>query len=605
MLPPWLRRPTALSCAALACAVVVTASPAAALDASPSADPEPSASGVPGGSEDMTAGLAPLLAAVDAARADRLAADKKYAAAVDAVTRAEARVNSQKGEVADARDIVGAYARAAYQSGPSDLTFLAGLLDADSPTELMRRADTAERVGSRKDTQYDDAQLVLAKAQQAAERAAADRDRASEGAQQAAAAEADSLAQVSEYTSEWADQLAAGFGGAGDQEAANSDAATAWADWLNRPEADGAPTVTVAMVRSGKDLPAGVTLKKSSPGVAYWNPAAAKARTAKARKAARGQGVLLLPDRTVQMATYAVSRLGAGYTWRKNTHDSMDCSALVDRGWVIPTAGAEAAAADRPAVPDGVRGLAGTMRLVDPQGSVTPGDVVFYLDGDHGVNHSGIAVTSDTMIAADPLTGGVNAVPIDPDRVWQVGRPAAKRPRAKAATAVPSPTAQAWQCGADPDQLAQLSPAGKWYFPTDDADWVDERVNPGTEPGMRVHPVLGYARCHDGWDTGDAAGDPIYAVADGIVVLSPNNGGAGNMITISHGEGVDSIYMHLSEFAPGINGTVVKRGQLIGRVGTTGLSSGPHLHFQTNVNGEPVDPRHFFYGDPLKPACNG
>ena len=388
MLPPWLRRPTALSSAALACLVVVSVAPASA-----QTDPSPSAGGTTtaaasGESDDMTAGLAPLLAAVDAARADRLAADKKYAAAVDGVTRAEGRVNSQKGDVADARDIVGAYARAAYQSGPSDLTFLAGLLDADSPTEMMRRADTAERVGSRKDTQYDEAQAVLVKAQQAATRAAEDRDRASEAAQRAAAAEADALAQVSEYTSEWADQLAAGLGGAGDQEAANSDAATAWADWLSRPEAEGAPTVTVAMVRTGKDLPDAVTVKKSAPGVAFWNPAAERATTAKARRAARGQGVLLLPDRTVQMATYAVSRLGAAYAWRKNTHDAMDCSALIDRGWEIPAAGAEAAAADRPAVPDGVPGLAAAMRLVETD-TVAPGDVVLYQDGDHGVNHAG------------------------------------------------------------------------------------------------------------------------------------------------------------------------------------------------------------------------
>ena len=565
------------------------------------AEPSPDASpvaGAPDPADDMTAGLAPLLAAVDGARAQRLAADQKYARAMDAVARAEAKVNSDKGVVADARDVVGAYARAAYQSGPTDLTFLAGLLDSDSPVELMRRADTAERLGSRKDTLYDDAQMVLAKAQQAAIRAADDRDRASEAAARAAAAEADALAQVSEYTSQWADQLAAGLDSGSDQEAANSDAAKAWAEWLSRPEVEGAPTVTAAMVRTGKDLPAGVTVKDSAPGVAFWNAAAVKAKTDKARKAARGQGVVLLPDRAVQMTTYAVSRLGAGYTWRQNTHDTMDCSALIDRAWNIPTAGAAAATADRPAVTDGVRGVASGMRLVDPQ-SILPGDVVFYLDGDHGVNHAGIAVTPDTMIAAEPLAGGVNAVPIDSDRVWQIGRPAAKAKKAS----VPAATAQAYQCGADPDDLAQLSPAGKWYFPTDDADWREERVNPGTEPGMRVHPVLGYARCHDGWDTGDGAGDPIYAVADGVVVLSPNNGGAGNMITISHGGGVDSIYMHLSEFAPGINGTVVKRGQLIGKVGTTGLSSGPHLHFQTSINGEPVDPRHFFYGDPVKPAC--
>lgn len=587
MLPPWLRRPTALACAVVCCAVVLPTASAGAV-----AEPSPAATDP---TDDMTAGLAPLLAEVDQARADRLAADQRYTEAVAAVTRAEKRVTSEKGVVADARDIVGAYARAAYQSGPTDLTFIAGLLEADSPIELMRRADTAERVGTRKDTAYDAAQLVLAKAQQAAVRASENRDRASEAAARAAADEAEALAQVSEYTSRWADQLAADLDAANDQDAANSAAAQAWADWLSRPEAAGAPTVTTAMVRTGQQLPDGVTVKKSAPGLAFWNPTSS---AGKAKRNARASSVILLPDRTVRMATYAVSRMGAGYAWRQNTHDTMDCSALVDRAWNIPSAGADAATADRPTVPDGVPGLARDMRLVETE-TIAPGDVVFYLDSDHGVNHAGIAVTPQTMIAAEPLTGGVNAVAIDTERLWRVGRPAAK-PKAQD---IPAATGQMFQCGVDPDDLAHLSPAGKWFFPTDDPDWREERVNPGTEPGMRLHPVLGYARCHDGWDTGDGAGEPIHAVADGVVVLSPNNGGAGNMVTISHGGGVESIYMHLSEFAPGINGTVVKRGQVIGKVGTTGLSSGPHLHFQTTVDGQPVDPRHFFYGDPLKPAC--
>lgn len=582
MLPPWLRRPTALTCATMAAAVLAAGVlPGGAL----AVEPSPSSPSVDP-TQDMAAGLAPLLEVVDEARRERLAADLRYTEAMAGVTRAEARVNSEQGAVAAAREVVGSYARAAYQSGASDLSFLAGLLDAESAVELMRRADTAERVGSHKDTAYDAAQAVLAKAQDSLVQATADRDRASAAVQRAAGAEADALAEVTRYTGEWADQIAAGLGGATDQEVANSEAATAWADWLNRPAAQGAPTVTVAMVRTGKDLPDDVTRRRSAPGVAFWKPGGGR------------EPVMLLPDRTVQMATYAVSRLGAGYTWRANTHDAMDCAALVDRAWNVPGSDAETATADRPSVAGGVPGLAGGMRLVDSR-SVLPGDVVFYLDEGHGVNHVGVAVTPDVMIASDPLTGGVNAVPVDADRLWRVGRPAAT-PRQ---SDIPAASAQAYQCGADPDDLAQLSPAGQWFFPTDDEDWRSERVNPGTEPGMRVHPVLGYARCHDGWDTGDAAGDPIYAVADGVAILAPNNGGAGNMITINHGGGVETIYMHLSAYAPGINGTAVRRGQLIGRVGTTGLSSGPHLHFQAMVDGHPVDPRHFFYGDPLRPAC--
>ena len=586
----------ALSAAAVTCALLAVPAHAA---------PSPS----PTVGEDMAAGLAPLLAEVDDARAQRLEADKRYAAASEAAARAEAEVTSQEGAVAGARQLVGDYARAAYRSGPSELAFLAGLLDSGSPTDLMRRVDTAERVGERKDTEYDRAQQVLARVEHRAAEAVEARDRASEAVTAAATAEAEALAEVTDYTGRWADQLADGLGGATEQDRANSDAAQAWADWLSRPEARGAPTVTARMIRTGKDLPPGVTLRRSFPGVAYWDPDAPtsqsskKKSTRKTKKRADAHAaratVLLLPDQTVRMATYAVSRLGAGYEWRGNTHEAMDCSALVDRALTVPGSPASQAEADRPAVPGGVPGLASRMKTVGPR-DVLPGDVVYYLDGGHGVNHVGIAVTSDTMIASAPLLGGVNAVPIDSDRVWRVGRPAAK-PRG---TEPPGAPQGLWQCGSDPDELAQLSPGG-WMFPTDDPDWRDERVNPGTEPGMRVHPVLGYARCHDGWDTGDGMGDPIYAVADGVAVLHPNNGGAGNMVSIAHPGGVESVYMHLSAFAPGINGAVVKRGQLIGRVGSTGLSSGPHLHFQVNVDGQPVDPRHFFYNDPLTAACNG
>ncbi|MFN8126196.1 MAG: peptidoglycan DD-metalloendopeptidase family protein [Candidatus Nanopelagicales bacterium] len=586
--------PAVLAAAAMTCAAVMPAH-AADPSPSPSSDPGAAATGPATPGDDMAAGLAPLLAAADDARAERLAADKRFAEATAQAEAAQSRVTSQKGSVADARDLVGSYARAAYRSGPGELAFIAGLLDSGSPTDLMRRVDDAERVGSSKDTEYQQAQRVLLRAQRQAARAADARDRASTVAQDAAAHEAAALADITDYTGRWADQLAAAGGGSTDQDRANSVAAQAWSDWLARPEADGAPTVTAAMVATGKHLPDGVFLRRTDPGVAFWSKKLASANTAKARRAARAGAVLLLPDRTVQMVTYGVSKLQTAYQWRANADDSVDCAALVDRAWNLPGLTGAAATAGRPTI--SVAALAQHMTTV-PASRIRPGDVVFYADPGHGVNHVGLAVSGDQMIAAAPLTGGVNATDIDPDRVWRVGRPAASGHTRD----LPVADHGAWQCGSDPDDLAQISPGG-WMFPTDDDDWHSERINPGTEPGMRMHPVLHYMRCHAGWDSGDAMGDPIYAVADGVAVLHPNNGGAGNMVSIAHGGGVESVYMHLSEFAPGINGQIVKRGQLIGKVGSTGLSSGPHLHFETHINGQPVDPRHFFYNDPVKPAC--
>ena len=385
--------PAALAVAALVCAPMTPA-----LAADPAANPavttptDPATATDPNAEQpdDMAAGLAPLLEAVDEARALRLDADKKYAEASQKTEAAEAAVSSQKGEVADARELVAAYARAAYRSGPSELAFLAGLLDSGSPTDLMRRVDDAERVGTSKDTEYDRAQQVLLKAQRTAARTAAARDRASDAVQEAASGEAAALAEVTDYTGKWADQLAADAGGATDQDRANSIAAQAWSDWLARPEADGAPTVTVAMVRSGKDLPDGVFVKAAAPGVAFWSDSLAKARTAKAKKRARSKAVLLLPDQTVQMITYGVSRLGSAYQWRANADDAVDCAALVDRAWALPGVTGPAATAERPSL--SVAELAGDMRTV-PVDRIQPGDVVFYSDPGHGVNHAGLAVS--------------------------------------------------------------------------------------------------------------------------------------------------------------------------------------------------------------------
>jgi len=108
--------------------------------------------------------------------------------------------------------------------------------------------------------------------------------------------------------------------------------------------------------------------------------------------------------------------------------------------------------------------------------------------------------------------------------------------------------------------------------------------------GLRMHPILGYARMHRGIDFRAAYGSPILAVADGTVARAGWAGGYGNQVRLSHANGVGTSYSHMSRIAVR-PGTHVHQGQVIGYIGTTGLSTGPHLHFETYRNGGAVNPR--------------
>ena len=107
--------------------------------------------------------------------------------------------------------------------------------------------------------------------------------------------------------------------------------------------------------------------------------------------------------------------------------------------------------------------------------------------------------------------------------------------------------------------------------------------------GYRVHPVYGTSRFHAGVDIDGACNQPIVAAEDGTVLSAGSNGGYGNATVIDHGDGLSSLYAHQSSLGVS-SGQRVGRGQQIGLVGTTGLSTGCHLHFEVRVNGEPVDP---------------
>ena len=107
--------------------------------------------------------------------------------------------------------------------------------------------------------------------------------------------------------------------------------------------------------------------------------------------------------------------------------------------------------------------------------------------------------------------------------------------------------------------------------------------------GRRRHPILGYSRMHAGIDFRASYGSPIYAVQDGTVQFAGRHGGHGNYVKLSHGGGLATGYAHMSRIAVA-SGTRVRRGQVIGYVGSTGLSTGPHLHYEMYRNGATVNP---------------
>jgi murein DD-endopeptidase MepM/ murein hydrolase activator NlpD len=110
--------------------------------------------------------------------------------------------------------------------------------------------------------------------------------------------------------------------------------------------------------------------------------------------------------------------------------------------------------------------------------------------------------------------------------------------------------------------------------------------------GIRSDPFLGRPAMHTGLDFRAAAGDPVRATANGKVASAGWAGGYGRMVEIDHGNGLSTRYGHLSEIGVKV-GDVIKIGQVIGAVGSTGRSTGPHLHYETRIDGEAVDPQKF------------
>jgi len=143
---------------------------------------------------------------------------------------------------------------------------------------------------------------------------------------------------------------------------------------------------------------------------------------------------------------------------------------------------------------------------------------------------------------------------------------------------------------------------GKDLHGNNDLLWPIKGAKVTQFTGLRIHPVYGYRSCHTGIDLGAAYGTPIHAAEDGIVAAVEHGGPYGRYTLIAHGDGLTTFYAHQSRQVVQ-DGDAVLRGEVIGYVGSTGWSTGPHLHFEVRVDGTPYNPMGWFGGKKSKVSC--
>ncbi len=196
-----------------------------------------------------------------------------------------------------------------------------------------------------------------------------------------------------------------------------------------------------------------------------------------------------------------------------------------------------------------------------------------------------IAPTSAAEQRAQQLGATASTISKTSDRIVKERKAEAAAKAARAKKLAAEKAAKAKAAAAAKAKAEAARRAASFFWPTKGSI---------TSPwGMRMHPILGYKRMHGGADIGGACNQPIYAVQDGVVTKAASSSQSGNNIRLNHGTykgaKVETAYLHMNRFAVRV-GERVERGQVIGTVGSTGLSTACHLHFVTYRNGANVNP---------------
>jgi hypothetical protein len=492
---------------------------------------------------------------------------KASQAADAAAKKAEAAAAVAKAKAEDERHRLGLLTVQAYQLGlPTSIgteSMLWSLaLIAENLQEIADRQAAITQAGSVQVSQYQTAMAAAAVADKASKDAATKRaaaDQAAAKARQlsqavakkaadAAAAMQDQVAELAN-ASELADQL---------QDTRNQQALSRWKTYLTELTVSKVKVPAASAITNPAKLPAGLRpLIKGGKAVAGAAAVVDGVRV-----------VRVLSAETIRAVNQAFSLVGKPYGVGASGPNKYGCLGAARAAWAPYTA-----------LPNLVGKVYPNYQEA-PVGLIQPGDLLVMGSKSVGLFHIGIALDNDEMIAADETKGSVVVTSV-PDNLYATLRPTLGKPHRAQVAPVATSEAQALRCGAT---LTYDGGSDSWTWPL--ADGTYEIGTPFGQSG-----ALWSSGLHTGQDFPAAIGTPVRAAAAGTVRLE-HAAWAGNLVRIDHGNGLETLYAHLSSIDVAA-GAHVTAGQRIGAVGSEGNSTGPHLHFEVRLGGDPVNPMPF------------
>ncbi|HET6987431.1 MAG TPA: peptidoglycan DD-metalloendopeptidase family protein [Kribbella sp.] len=555
-----------LRIAALGTLLAVVALPAYADDPTP---PPPASV------TDVNRTLEQLQAEAAAVQADFAKATIAYTNALKAAQtaeatakKAEASATVSKAHAETERHQLGLLTAQAYQMGIPTVMGTESMLWSLAPIaenlqEIADRQTAITQLGSTQVSQYRTAMAAAAESDRLTADATSKRAAANE-----AAAKAKELSQQVQQKAAFAasamEGQAADLDGASElskqlQLARNQQALARWKTYLTELSTAKVTPPAAAVLKNPAKLPAGL-----KPLTRRGAPVAGAASVVNG-----GRSVRVLSAETIRAVNRAFSLLGKPYGVAATGPAKYGCLGAARVAWQPYTT-----------LPNLVGKVYPDYQAV-PTTQIQPGDLLVMGSKSLGLVHIGVALDSGEMIAADEAKGSVVVTTV-PDNLYAALRPTLGAPVKPQVAPIPTSAAYAFRCGNTATSYNIGSGAWTWPLP----DGTYEIGTPFGQAGSMWETGF-----HTGQDFPAPIGTPVRAVTSGVVKVEHPTW-AGNLVRIDHGTGLETLYAHLSRIDVA-DGQQVKAGQQIGAVGTEGNSTGPHLHFEVRLGGDPVNPMPF------------